>query len=112
MKGLAGVKFVIQKGMFECKISKGAVVDAWEFQHTVVGVESAVEWGGTYSELRRASTEAGMLGESSTWMLNPSMVTAGLGVKRRTMSDVLTSKNERGAVTRRFEDYREREGEG
>ena len=63
--------------------------------------------GGTYSELRRASTEAGMLGESSTWMLNPSMVTAGFGVKRRTTRDVLTSKNERGTATRRFEDYRE-----
>lgn len=69
----------------------------------------SLPWSGAnISEFRRTDTEAGMLGESSTWRLNPSMVTAGLGVKRRTMSDVLTSKNERGAVTRRFEDDRGR----
>ena len=45
MKGLAGVKFVVQKGMCERKISKGAVVDSCEFQNTVVGVESAMGWG-------------------------------------------------------------------
>lgn len=45
------------------------------------------------SELRRAGTEAGVWGGSSTRMLRPWRM-IGLGMKRKTMSNVLKSHEE------------------